>query len=154
MCSLGLNSLVLSMLCWVVWLCFRYTAIEASIRKNSMRKRRREEVLKNSASGWRPSHPVTGWLSPFNSTWLSPAPQTVTTPWRADRHTLWRSSRVRKNQSPLPETVFPDFSPTLSTCRDTRPEHVVKEPWPINRSKEEKERVEEFRQALVIQKHL
>jgi len=41
----------------------------------------------------------------------------------------------------------------LSPPAETRPEHVAKEAWPINRSKEEKERVEEFRQALVIQKH-
>ena len=122
------------------------------MRKNDEIQRENKEI-KNSASGWRSSHPVMGWPSPFNSTWPSPAPQTVTTPWRADRHALWRPSRVRENQSPPPETVFPDFSPTLSTCRDTRPEHVVKEDWPINRSKEEKERVEEFRQALVVHKH-
>jgi len=46
--------------------------------------------------------------------------------------------------SPTSRNGFPDFSPTLSTCRDTRPEHVVKEAWPINRSKKEKFGVEEF----------
>jgi len=40
--------------------------LHAQKRRNSARKRRKEQVLKNSASGWRPSHPVTGWPSPFN----------------------------------------------------------------------------------------
>ena len=122
--------------------------LHAQKRRNSARKRRKEQVLKNSASGWRPSHPVTCWPSPFNSTWPSPASQTVSTSWRADRHTLWCLSRVRENQSPLPKTVFPMFLSHSLHLQCTRPERVVKDACPINRSKEEKERVEEFEQSI------
>jgi len=139
----------------VVWLWFRYTAVEASTHRNGEIRQENEERNKSWKIELQGDGRHTLWRVDRNPSTRPGRHQHPDRhhPWRADRHTLWRPSRVRENQSLLPETVFPGFSPTLSTCRDTRLEHVVKEAWLINRSIEEKEVVGEFRQALVIQKH-
>jgi len=70
-CSLGLNSLVLPMLCWVVWLCFRYTATEASMRRNGEIRRENEErnkswIIQLQGDGrhtlWRVDRHPSTWL--------------------------------------------------------------------------------------------
>jgi len=46
-CSLGLDSLVFAYVMLVVWLCFRYTAIEASMRRNGEIRRENEKRNKS-----------------------------------------------------------------------------------------------------------
>jgi len=114
---LGLDSLDFAYVMLVVWLCFRYTTLEASMRRN-------DEIRQRNTKSWKFSFRVTAvTLSDWQTVTLQLI-RTVTSlsgrqhPWLADRHTLWRPSRVRENQSPprfrSSSAVFFPLSPSSS----------------------------------------
>ncbi len=151
---LGLDSLDFAYVMLVVWLCFRYTTLEASMRRN-------DEIRQRNTKSWKFSFRVTAvTLSDWQTVTLQLI-RTVTSlsgrqhPWLADRHTLWRPSPPvtgrpshpvtpvtgpGESVSPTFQKQFCSFLPTFSTFKYTiRPRFG--RIWPINRSKEEWKRV-------------